>query len=336
MPVFLPHLVQKYEVYSNLKGEKYVSTSNPHSSLWLVSLCAVLIIGNIGCSQEDNSQPVIEAIPDIKLNVDAESTVEVNITDADFRDTHSIRASSSDKTIAIVSANPARRVRNSFIATLSISTVSEGVTTITVSATDDSGQDNATTMPVTFQVTVKANSQPVIEALPDVTLTAGTELEVNLNITDADVDDKHRIILNSRDSAIATFGGSGFVGTSLTIYGEAEGMTTVSVYAKDFSEVNNAESTPVTFQVTVEPYVNKGRCAAGMVLEPGESCTYFAQDAEVLFYVKRDLGCRGTETAEGKRSGFCRSPEIERDDFFNTRFAAQKNADESWTVKRIP
>ena len=212
----------------------------PHSSLWLVSLCAVLIIGNIGCGEEDNSQPIIEAIRDIKINVDAESTVEVNITDADVRDTHSIRASSSDKTIAIVSANPARQFLNSFIATLSISsTLAEGVTTVTVSVTDDSGQDNA-------------------------------------------------------------------------------------------------ESTPVTFQVTVEPYVNKGRCAVGMVLEAGESCTYFADGAEVLFYVKRDLGCRGTETAEGKRLRLCVSPRIERDDFFNTRFAAEKNADESWTVKRIP
>ena len=297
----------------------------PRSSLWLVSLCAVLIIGNIGCGQEDNSQPVIEAIPDIKLNVDAESTVEVNITDADVRDTHSIRASSGDTAIAMVSPNNT---------TLSISIKAEGVTTITVSVTDDSGQDNAESTPVTFQVSVEANSQPVIsKVIPDITLTAGTKVEVEVSVTDADVDDTHTVNASSDNSTVVDLGN---FSTILKIYGQTEGVAIVTACVYDRSGVNNAKSTPVTFQVTVEPYDNKGRCATGMVLEAGESCTYFADGAEVLFYVKRDLGCRGTETAEGKRLRLCVSPEIERDEFFNTRFAAKKNADESWTVKRIP
>ena len=50
----------------------------------------------------------------------------------------------------------------------------EGVTTITVTAEDD----NAESPPVTFQVTVKANNSPVLEAIPDVTLTAGVRFEV--------------------------------------------------------------------------------------------------------------------------------------------------------------
>ncbi len=294
--------------------------------MWLVSFCAVFIIGNIGCGQEDNSQPVIESIPDIKLNVDAESTVVVNITDADLRDTHSIRASSDDKAIAIVSVNNT---------TLSISsTLAGGVTTITVSATDDSGQDNAESTPVTFQVSVEANSQPVInKPIPDITLTAGTKVEVEVSVTDADVDDTHTVNASSDNSTVVDLG---YFSTILKIYGETEGVAIVTASVYDDSGVNNAKSIPVTFQVTVEPYVNKGRCAVGMVLEAGESCTYFADGAEVLFYVDNDLGCRGTETAEGKRLRLCVSPEIERDDFFNTRFAAQKNANESWTVKRIP
>ena len=298
----------------------------PRSFMWLVSFCAVFIIGNIGCGQEGNSQPVIESIPDIKLNVDAESTVVVNITDADLRDTHSIRASSDDKAIAIVSVNNT---------TLSISsTLAGGVTTITVSATDDSGQDNAESTPVTFQVSVEANSQPVInKPIPDITLTAGTKVEVEVSVTDADVDDTHTVNASSDNSTVVDLG---YFSTILKIYGETEGVAIVTASVYDDSGVNNAKSIPVTFQVTVEPYVNKGRCAVGMVLEAGESCTYFADGAEVLFYVDNDLGCRGTETAEGKRLRLCVSPEIERDDFFNTRFAAQKNADESWTVKRIP
>ena len=290
------------------------------STLLFTSLCFV----GCGAFEDDNGEPSIGGITDKTLNVGAETTVEVTITDTDFRDTHSIRASSDDTAIATVSVNDT---------TLTISTFAEGVTTITVAGTDDSGQDNATTTPVTFQVFVAANSQPVInKPIPDMTLTAGTGVEVEVSVTDADVDDTHTVNASSDNSTVVDLGN---FSTILKIYGQTEGVAIVTASVYDDSGVNNAKSTPVTFQVTVEPYVNKGRCAVGMVLEAGESCTYFADGAEVLFYVDNDAGCRGTE-AEGKRLRLCVSPEIERDDFFNTRFAAEKNRDGSWTVKRIP
>lgn len=303
----------------------------PRSFVWLLSFYAVLAIGNFGCGEEENSQPIIGAISDITLNIadktDDEALVEVNLTDADVKDTHSIRASSGNKAIAMVSVNDT---------TLTISAVSEGTTAITVFATDDSEQVNATAAPVTFHVFVIANSQPVVEALPDVTLTAGTSLEVNLNITDADVDDTHKVYAFSRDKTIVTIGSSGIVATSFPISGEWQGITTIDVYVTDDSGGNNEESTPVTFLVEVKPYKNKGRCIVGMTLVAGESCTYLADNNEVLFYVDNDLGCRGIENEEGKRLRLCVSPEIERDDFFDTSFAAEKNSDGSWTVDRVP
>ena len=143
---------------------------------------------------EDNNQPVIEAIPDKIIDAGVEGTVEVNITDVDVDDTHTIRASSNDKAIATVSAKHT---------TLTINGIAGGMTKITVSATDDSGQENASATPIVFQVTVDANSQPVIKAIPDATLDAGAESTVAVNITDADVGDTHTISASSDDTAIA-------------------------------------------------------------------------------------------------------------------------------------
>ena len=112
----------------------------------------------VGCGETDNdtkaevvvnNQPSIGAIPDQTVDAGAETTVAVNVTDADADDTYTIRAASNDKAIAPVSVNNT---------TLTINGIAGGMVIITVSATDGSGQDNATSTPVTFQVTVDANS----------------------------------------------------------------------------------------------------------------------------------------------------------------------------------
>ena len=103
-----------------------------------------------GCGEDDgNSQPTIKSISDITLDVGDERTVEVNITDADVDDTHTISASSDDTTVATVSVDGA---------TLTITGKAAGTATITVTATDDSGQDNAEATQVTFMVTVNSGS----------------------------------------------------------------------------------------------------------------------------------------------------------------------------------
>ncbi len=108
----------------------------------------------VGCGETDNdtkaevvvnNQPSIGAIPDQTVDAGAETTVAVNVTDADADDTYTIRASSNDKAIATVS------VKNT---TLTINGVAGGLATITVSAIDDSGQDNAAAVPVIFTLTV--------------------------------------------------------------------------------------------------------------------------------------------------------------------------------------
>ena len=108
----------------------------------------------IGCGafEDDNSQPSIRTITDQTLDVDDKITVEVNLTDADIDDIHTINASSDDTIVATVSVNDT---------SVTITGKTEGMTTITVSATDDSGQDNAAATPVTFKVTVNLPPPPV-------------------------------------------------------------------------------------------------------------------------------------------------------------------------------
>ena len=229
---------------------KMLVANRKFSILILPFLLASFVL--VGCGEddednnrlvEDNNQPVIEAIPDKIVDADGAVTVEVNITDVDGDDTHTIRASSNNKAIATVSA------KNT---TLTINGIAGGMATITVSVTDNSGQENAAATPITFQVTVNANSQPVIQAIPDVTLDAGAESTVAVNITDADVGDAHTISASSDDTAIAVVSVNN---TTLAISGIAEGTTTITVSATDDSGKNNAAATPVSFNVTVnDPY----------------------------------------------------------------------------------
>ena len=85
----------------------------------------------IGCGALDNNtQPTLDPISDKMLDVSDERTVDVYITDADVDDTYIINASSDNPSVATVSVD-----ENSVI----ITGKAVGMTTITVTATDDSG-----------------------------------------------------------------------------------------------------------------------------------------------------------------------------------------------------
>ena len=110
-----------------------------------------------GTFEDDNNQPSIGTIADntitadqtLTLAVDSRRTVEFFITDADDDDTHTISATSEDSTVAIVSVN--KRTHDT---TLTITGIAVGSTTVTLTATDDSGEDNAIAKPVFLNVTV--------------------------------------------------------------------------------------------------------------------------------------------------------------------------------------
>ena len=123
------------------------------SILVVVLLVTSLALISCGAFEDDNNQPAIEPIPDKTLDIDTKTTAEVNITDADIDDTHTINASSDDRTVATVSVGAA---------SITITAKAEGVATITVSATDDSGQDNAAATPVTFKATVNEPPPPLV------------------------------------------------------------------------------------------------------------------------------------------------------------------------------
>jgi hypothetical protein len=207
------------------------------------------------------------------------------------------------------------------------------------------------------------NSQPSIETITDKTLNAGDETTVKVTITDADVDDTHIINASSDDTNIATVSVDE---NSLTITGNGVGRAMITVSATDKSGQDSAAAVPVTFEVTVEEplpsvqigiginqppssFINKGPCTVGMTLKPGEGCSYDDDSlAELIFFVREDgTACReqvpkvieGIEIPEDfrpRKLKFCVEWDIERDDTFETSFAASKKPDGSWTVRNVP
>ena len=95
----------------------------------------------------DNAQPEIDPIDDQTLEISDTQTIRIYMTDADIDDTHIINASSDNPSVAAISVDAD---------SLIIIANTAGIATITVTATDDSTQDNAISIPVTFQVTVNA------------------------------------------------------------------------------------------------------------------------------------------------------------------------------------
>ena len=198
------------------------------------------------------------------------------------------------------------------------------------------------------------NNQPSIETIDDKTLNAGDEAKVEVTITDTDVDDTHIISASSDDTTVATVSARD---TTLTIVGMEAGTTTVMVSATDDSGQDNAAAVPLTFRVTVnEPLpplldtlVDKGTCIVGMTLQPGESCTYIANQKPVIFFVREDGGgCRSSQqTGYGEIFGLpveiepldddgyiCVYDDIDKDMLYRTNFAADKNPDGTWTIDR--
>ena len=78
---------------------------NPSVSLLiLITVVLGMSFVLIGCGFfDDNSQPEVERITNQTLYVGGKTTVEVNVTDAEVDDTHTISASSDDTSIATVS-----------------------------------------------------------------------------------------------------------------------------------------------------------------------------------------------------------------------------------------
>ena len=149
-----------------------MKNTNSNPNIGLLILTAVLFgisFVLIGCG--DNNQPSIKAMTDdtvadqsITLAVNSRRTVEIYITDVDDDDTHTVTASSENTTVAAVSVEDTMYDRNFTVAgvalfddtddaILTITGVGVGNTTVTVTATDDSGEGNAATR-LTFEITV--------------------------------------------------------------------------------------------------------------------------------------------------------------------------------------
>jgi len=100
--------------------------------------------------------------------------------------------------------------------------------------------------------------------------------------------------------------------------------------------------------------LTKGLSVVGMKLQSGKSCTYFADQVSITFYVNEDSdGCRISENSfeiqifghpvPVKVNYICTDQDITGDDInikgdnpFNPNFLASKNLNGSWTIDKVP
>ena len=94
-----------------------------------------------------------------------------------------------------------------------------------------------------------SNASPSVGALEDRMLTVGDELQVAVSVTDPDAAQTHTVTATSSNADVVAVAVSG---TTLTLAAQAAGTATVTVTARDSSGAANAESSSVTFAVTVE------------------------------------------------------------------------------------
>ena len=203
-------------------------------------VCMTLLAGCGGGSS--NSRPTLGGIGDQTVVEGETIRLSVAVSDVDAEDRHSLNASSSDATVARVAVDGM---------SLALTGVAPGAATISVTARDNSGADNAESLPMTFRVTVEAaNARPTLGSIEDQTVTVGQTLSLSIAVADEDAEDTHVLSASSSDSAVAQ---ASVDGAAVRVSGIAPGMATIAVTATDSSGADNAESQPAEFQVTVEP-----------------------------------------------------------------------------------
>ena len=204
-------------------------------------ICMMLLAGCGSGSGSSNSRPAVGGIGDQTVVEGQTLRLSIAVADADAEDRHSLNASSSDAAVARVAVDGMR---------LALTGIAPGTATISVTARDNSGADNAESLPATFMATVEAaNARPTLGSIEDQTLAVGQRLSLSMAVADEDAEDTHVLSASSSDSAVAQ---ASVDGATVRLSGIAPGMATISVTATDSSGADNAESQPAEFQVTVE------------------------------------------------------------------------------------
>ena len=187
-----------------------------------------------------NSRPAVGAISDLTVSRGSTGARTASVTDGDTGDTHEVSASSSATGVATVSVNGK---------TVTVRGVSRGEATITVTATDNSGESNDMSLAVRFDVEVEVvNSRPVVGSISDTTVSRGSTRSVTVSVTDGDSGDTHTVWSSSDATGVATVPESG---NPVAVTGVSRGTATIEVTARDNSGAANDTSLPVEFDVTV-------------------------------------------------------------------------------------
>ncbi len=182
------HQPDFHEILSN----RVIKKTNLSQIISVLIVIAVFLL--IGCSRE-NEQPSIKPIPDQTVAIDASRTIEILIADKDRNNMLTVTARSENPNIASVSIN---QIENTAFAKadLKIRGRKEGETFVTIVATDDSGQNNASVEHV-FEVTVV--EPEILVTVPEPLKASNLEFSVvtvtlvglSINLNSENIPDEH-------------------------------------------------------------------------------------------------------------------------------------------------
>ncbi len=200
------------------------------------------------------------AIPGQTVFVGETATVDVSTYFADpDGDALSYRASSSDPSVAVVAVSGSE---------VTIRAVSQGSTTITVTATDPGGLSAMQT----FEATVLNRAPEPTSAVPDLSIHVGESATVDISSHFADPDgDVLSYGASSSDPSVAVVAVSG---SEVTIRAVSQGSTTITVTATDPGGLTTTQSSGVTVMPSAPDLVFTTVSPASATLTPGDSVTF--------------------------------------------------------------
>lgn len=204
----------------------------------------------IGAWENSNGKPQIVPLRDLILKDTYQYTVSVSFSDPNPEDEHTLSVNSDNSNVLIqnISEQPTGATFD-----LEITRDWVGNASVTLIVTDNSSTpNNADTM--SFVVNCAKNNRPVIEPIANTSVNEDELLTVTVNFSDADVDDRHTIVLlaNEYVESVQYNGYSSGSQINILFKSDWNGQTELNLVVADQWKAPTSTDT-VSFTVTVSP-----------------------------------------------------------------------------------
>ena len=243
---------EQYPVIKYTPGDDSSSPACDSETSTPLPSCDSILPGQRELPSAENTAPTITIAPSIPQTLPVSSTahIVVSVVDDDFRsdDIVTLSAMSSSQTIVSVTPVQIADIRANMITTFMLNAKQGGEATITFTAIDMGELRDS------VELLVRVNITPMISGIPQqpIRILEGLSTELDVAISDANVDDSLDVRIETSDSMIATATIIATSGTTRTlkISGVSAGDAMITVMVDDGTDVANSSASAV-FEVQV-------------------------------------------------------------------------------------